>query len=40
MIRYTKRQDGIGADSVIEEFIDTTYEDAVIEKVWPNMIIR
>lgn len=40
MIRYVKRQDGIGADSVIEEFIDMTYEDAVIEKVWSNMIIR
>ena len=40
MIRYSQRQDGIEADNVIEAFLDTTYEDEVIEKVWPNMIIR
>lgn len=39
MIRYTERQEGIEADGVIERFLDETYEDAHIEKVWPNMII-
>lgn len=39
MIRYTERQDGITADNVIEEFLDTTYKDELIEKVWPNMVI-
>lgn len=39
MVRYTERQDGITADNVIEEFLDTTYKDELIEKVWPNMVI-
>lgn len=38
MIRYTQRQDGIEAGNVIEEFLDATYEDKTIEKVWPNMM--
>ena len=39
MVRYTKRQEGIVADNVVEEFLDTTYRDELIEKVWPNMVI-
>ena len=39
MVRYTGRQEGKVAGNVIEEFLDTNYEDAMIEKVWPNMII-
>lgn len=39
MVRYTKRQEGIVADNVVEEFLDTTYQDELIEKVWPNMVI-
>ena len=39
MVRYTQRQEGIEADSVMEEFLDLHYEDALIEKVWPNMVI-
>ena len=40
MIRYTERNAGIEASNPIEEFLDATYEDAYIERVWPNMMIR
>lgn len=40
LIRYTERKDGIEASNTVEEFLDTTYEDKMIEKVWPNMVIR
>lgn len=40
MIRYVERKDGILADNAIESFLDTTYQDELIEKVWPNMKIR
>ena len=40
MVRYTQRQDGIAASNTVEEFLDTTYEDKLIEKVWPNMVIK
>lgn len=39
MARYTQRQDGIAASNVVEEFLDMTYQDELIEKVWPNMVI-
>ena len=39
MIRYPERQAGIEADNVIEEYLDANYKDALIEKVWPNMVI-
>lgn len=39
MVRYTQRKEGIEASNAIEAFIDTTYEDSLIEKVWPNMVI-
>ena len=39
MVRYTQRQEGIEANNVMEEFLDLHYEDALIEKVWPNMVI-
>lgn len=39
MVRYTQRKEGIEARNVIEAFIDSTYEDSLIEKVWPNMVI-
>ena len=39
MVRYTERQEGIAADNVVEEFLDVTYQDELIEKVWPNMVI-
>lgn len=38
MIRYSQRQDGMEARNAVEQFLDDTYEDAIIEKVWPNMI--
>ena len=37
MLRYTKRIDGIEASNVVEEFLDATFVDERIEKVWPNM---
>ena len=40
LVRYTQRKEGIDASNVVEEFIDATYEDAHIEKVWPNMVIK
>lgn len=39
MVRYTQRQEGIEAHNVVEEFLDATYQDELIEKVWPNMVI-
>ena len=39
MVRYTKRQEGVAAENVVEEFLDVTYQDELIEKVWPNMVI-
>jgi len=40
LVRYTQRQDGVIASNTVEEFLDVTYEDALIEKVWPNMVIK
>ena len=39
MVRYTQRQEGIAAQNAVEEFLDATYQDELIEKVWPNMLI-
>lgn len=39
MVRYTQRQEGIEAQTAMEIFLDSNYEDALIEKVWPNMVI-
>ena len=39
MVRYTKRQDGVEARTAIELFLDASYADALIEEVWPNMMI-
>lgn len=39
LIRYNERKAGFEADNTVEEFLDATYEDAYIEKVWPNMMI-
>lgn len=39
MVRYTQRQEGIEAKNTMEIFLDANYEDALIEKVWPNMVI-
>ena len=38
LIRYNERKAGLAADNTVEEFLDATYEDAYIEKVWPNMM--
>ena len=38
VIRYTQRKEGEEANTVVEEFLDATYEDKIIEKVWPNMM--
>lgn len=39
MVRYTQRQEGIEAQNVMELYLDRNYEDALIEKIWPNMVI-
>ena len=39
MVRYTERKAGAEAETVIETFLDETYKDSLIEKVWPNMVI-
>lgn len=39
MVRYTERQEGVAAGNTIEVFLDSNYEDELIEKVWPNMVI-
>ena len=40
MVRYTQRKDGIEARNTVEAFLDSNYEDSIIEKVWPNMVIK
>ena len=40
LVRYTERKDGIVASNAVEEFLDVTYEDEHIEKIWPNMVIK
>lgn len=39
MLRYTERQEGVPAENTIEVFLDANYEDELIEKVYPNMVI-
>jgi uncharacterized membrane protein len=39
MVRYTQRLEDIRAENAMEVFLDANYEDALIEKVWPNMVI-
>lgn len=39
MVRYTQRQENIQAENAMEVFLDANYEDDLIEKVWPNMVI-
>lgn len=40
MIRYTQRQKESVASNVIEEFLDNEYPDALVEKIWPNMVLH
>lgn len=40
LVRYSERKDGIAASNTVEEFLDATYEDAYIEKIWPNMMMK
>ncbi len=40
MIRYTDRQNDPAAQNVIEEFLDTNYDDAWMEHRWPNMKLK
>ena len=37
--RYSQRKNGIEAGNSIEEFLDKTYNDRFIEKIYPNMTI-
>lgn len=39
MIRYTARQDTPAPDNLLEQFLDTRYDDEWMEKRWPNMVI-
>lgn len=39
MVRYVARGDGAPVGSVVDEFLDFHYPDAVIERVWPNMVV-
>ena len=39
MVRYIERKDGIAPTNAMEEFLDANYENELIEKVWPNMVI-
>lgn len=39
MCRYTDRQASPQPDNVIEQFLDTRYDDAYMEKRWPNMVV-
>ncbi|MGN0306926.1 MAG: hypothetical protein ACI4DN_01790 [Lachnospiraceae bacterium] len=39
MARYTLRQDTGEAVNVIEHFLDENYDDAFMEKRWPNMVV-
>lgn len=37
MMRYTDRQTSPAPQTVIEEFLDSNYDDAWMEQRWPNM---
>ena len=39
MVRYTERKADVPATTIVDTFLDANYEDALIEKVWPNMRI-
>lgn len=39
MIRYTQRQDNPVPEGIVEEFLDSRYDDAWMESRWPNMKI-
>ena len=39
MLRYTDRQSNPRPDSVIAQFLDARYDDAYMEKRWPNMLV-
>ena len=39
MMRYTQRQTQPEPDNIVEEFLDTRYDDAWMERRWPNMVI-
>ena len=40
LVRYVERRSGIEASSVVDTFLDKAYEDSMIEKVWPNMMMK
>jgi len=40
MVRYTQRLDDPLPDHFIQEFLDETYPDELIEEVWPNMKVQ
>ncbi len=39
MTRYTQRQTDPTADTVIEQFLDSRYDDDYMEQRWPNMVL-
>lgn len=40
MVRYNLRQEHPEPRTVLEVFLDYQYDDALIERVWPNMIVK
>ena len=40
MVRYMERKAGKDADNVFTIFLDETYGDVRMEKIWPNMMIN
>ena len=39
MIRYTARQEDPTADNLVEQFLDSRYDDDWMERRWPNMVV-
>ena len=39
MIRYTARQTNPEPQNAIEQFLDEQYDDELVERRWPNMVV-
>ncbi len=40
VMRYVERGDGVAPDTAVEVFLDATYTDEFIDKIYPNMTIK
>ena len=40
LTRYTDRNNGIAASNAMEEFLDERFDDARMERIYPNAIMK